>query len=143
MALYSRFEDLTQLGRYISSSNDNDLLGSRFESEESVRRDPEMGSRDLLLRRPDGSSSGSESDIGCLDGVRLSVGLSEVVGRGELDDGGREQLSVSLDSVDAFSSVVGLDYTDLSSDLEVEEVHQFSIQGTRERESWGGNGRTS
>lgn len=110
-------EDLTQLGSDVACSDDDDLLGSRFESEESVRRDSETGSRDFLLGGPDRSSSGSKSDVGCFDGVGLSVGLSEVVGRGELDDGGRDELAVSLDPVDSLSSIVGLDDVVLSSDL--------------------------
>lgn len=113
-------EHLAQFGSDVASTDDDHRLGSRFEGEEAIAGDSEVRSRDLRLGRPDRSSSGGESDVGSFDGVRLSVGLSERVGRSELNESGREELAVRLDPVYSLSSEVGLDDSVLTSDLRFE-----------------------
>lgn len=86
-----------------SRSNNDDPLGSLLEREESITRDAEVSARDLLLGRPDGRSANGECDVRRLDVIRsLAVRVALIVGRSDLDDSGRDELAVGLDSLDAW-----------------------------------------
>ena len=85
-----------------SRSNHNDPLRSLLEREEPIARDTEVSAEDLLFGRPDGRSANGERDVRRLDVKRsLAVRVALIVGRSDLDDSGRDELAVGLDTLDA------------------------------------------